>query len=40
VARRAILNGVTPPQDALTRADELRRLIAHHDRRYHVDDRP
>jgi DNA ligase (NAD+) len=31
---------VTAPQDASTRADELRRLIAHHDRRYHVEDRP
>jgi DNA ligase (NAD+) len=31
---------VTPPQDARTRADELRRLVAHHDRRYHVEDRP
>jgi DNA ligase (NAD+) len=31
---------VTPPQDASTRVDELRRLIAHHDRRYHAEDRP
>jgi len=31
---------VTPPQDAVARADELRRLIAYHDRRYHVEDRP
>ncbi len=30
---------MTAPQDARTRAGELRRLIAHHDRRYYIEDR-
>jgi DNA ligase (NAD+) len=31
---------VTAPRDPRERADELRRLIAHHDRLYYVEDRP